>query len=200
MSAITPPTADRTLDLSDLLRELVAQGRVDQDSAEQCLAIRRSAVNNQQHPLEFLAAQQVDDLSRPGYKLDLESLTLWLAQFAGQPYLRIDPLKIDVAAVTPLMSYAFAQRHKILAVAADKDAVTIASAQPFMHGWEANLAHVLKRPIKRVVANPTDIQRFTIEFFRLAKSVTGANSTDQKLSNFGRSEEHTSELQSQSNL
>ncbi|MDG6404644.1 hypothetical protein QCD79_33075, partial [Pseudomonas quasicaspiana] len=35
---------------------------------------------------------------------------------SGQPYLRIDPLKIKVASVTPLMSYAFAQRHKILAV------------------------------------------------------------------------------------
>src|SRR5690606_7603172 len=114
-----------------LLRELVAQGRVDQETAEQCMAIRRSAVNNQQHPLEFLAAQQVDDLKRPGKKLDLETLTVWLAELAGQPYLRIDPLKIDVAAVTPLMSHAFAQRHKILAVAVSPEAVTIASAQPF---------------------------------------------------------------------
>src|SRR5690606_7320474 len=110
---------DRPLDLNDLLRELVAQGRVAQETAEQCMAIRRSAVNNLQHPLEFLAAQQVDDLSRPGRKLDLETLTVWLAEFAEQPYLRIDPLKIDVAAITPLMSYAFAQRHKILAVAVD---------------------------------------------------------------------------------
>lgn len=189
MSAITSPTADRTLDLGDLLRELVAQGRVDQDSAEQCLAIRRSAVNNQQHPLEFLAAQQVDDLSRPGHKLDLESLTVWLAKFVGQPYLRIDPLKIDVAAITPLMSYAFAQRHKILAVAVAPDAVTIASAQPLMHSWEANLTHVLKRPIKRVVANPADIQRLTVELYRLAKSVSGASAGDSKISGVGNFEQ-----------
>ncbi|WP_332820440.1 GspE/PulE family protein [Pseudomonas sp.] len=189
MSAFAATNQDRPLELSDLLRELVAQGRVDQDSAEQCLAIRRSAVNNQQHPLEFLAAQQVDDLSRPGYKLDLESLTLWLAQFAGQPYLRIDPLKIDVAAVTPLMSYAFAQRHKILAVAVGPDAVTIASAQPLMRSWEANLTHVLKRPIKRVVANPADIQRLTVEFYRLAKSVSGASVGDSKISGVGNFEQ-----------
>lgn len=144
---------------------------------------------NQQHPLEFLAAQQLDDLQRPGKKLDLETLTVWLAERAGQPYLRIDPLKIDVAAVTPLMSYAFAQRHSILAVAVDASAVTIASSQPFVHGWEANLTHVLKRPIKRVVANPTDIQRFTVEFYRLAKSVSGASSTDQKISGVGNFEQ-----------
>ncbi|WP_312916822.1 GspE/PulE family protein [Stutzerimonas kunmingensis] len=189
MSVLNSPSQDRPLDLADLLRELVAQGRVAQDSAEQCLTVRRSAVANQQHPLEFLAAQQLDDLQRPGKKLDLETLTVWLAERAGQPYLRIDPLKIDVAAVTPLMSYAFAQRHSILAVAVDSSAVTIASSQPFVHGWEANLTHVLRRPIKRVVANPSDIQRFTVEFYRLAKSVSGASGTDQKISGVGNFEQ-----------
>ncbi|MDN5517223.1 MAG: Flp pilus assembly complex ATPase component TadA, partial [Pseudomonas sp.] len=189
MSAFTATAPDRVLDLGDLLRELVAQGRVEQDVAEQCLAIRRSSLNNTQHPLEFLAAQQVDDLSRPGKKLDLETLTVWLANFAGQPYLRIDPLKIDVPAITPLMSYAFAQRHKILALAVDSESVTIASGQPLVHSWEANLVHVLKRPIKRVVANPSDIQRFTTEFYRLARSVSGANATDQKISGVGNFEQ-----------
>ena len=189
MSVFATAAQDRLLDLGDLLRELVAQGRVGQEQAEQCLAIRRSAVRNQQHPLEFLAAQQVEDLKRPGRKLDLETLTQWLAEYAGQPYLRIDPLKIDVAAVTPLMSYAFAQRHGILAVALSPEEVTIASAQPFVQGWESNLVHVLKRPIKRVVANPADIQRYTVEFFRLARSVSGATSPDQKISGVGNFEQ-----------
>ena len=189
MSALAANAPDRQLDLNDLLRELIAQGKVAQDSAEQCLTIRRSAVNNQQHPLEFLAAQHLDDLSRPGKTLDLEYLTTWLAELAGQPYLRIDPLKIDVAAITPLMSYAFAQRHKILAVAVDSESVTIASAQPLVHSWEANLTHVLKRPIKRVVANPLDIQRFTVEFYRLAKSVSGASAGDGKISGVGNFEQ-----------
>ena len=48
---------------------------------------------------------------------------------------------------------------------------------------------MLKRPIKRVVANPTDIQRFTVEFYRLAKSVSGASSTDQKISGVGNFEQ-----------
>ncbi|AKA21726.1 GspE/PulE family protein [Pseudomonas chlororaphis] len=172
-------TQDRWLDLNDLLRDLVSQGRLSQDAAEHALGTRRNAANSQLHPLEFLASQSLEDLHRPGRRLDLESLTLWLAQQAGQPYLRIDPLKIDVAAVTPLMSYAFAQRHKILAVAIDRDAITVASAQPYVSAWEADLTHVLKLPIRRVVANPVEIQRLTVEFFRLAKSVTGA-SADQK--------------------
>jgi general secretion pathway protein E len=189
MSAFAPSAADRFLDLNDLLRELVAQGRLLQETAEQCMTLRRSAANSQQHPLEFLGAQQLDDLARPGKKLDLETLTLWLAEQAEQPYLRIDPLKINVAAVTPLMSYAFAQRHKILAVAVDSSAVTIASSQPFVKSWEANLTHVLKRTIKRVVVNPVDLQRFTVEFYRLAKSVSGASANDQKVSGAGNFEQ-----------
>ncbi|WP_313322542.1 GspE/PulE family protein [Stutzerimonas nitrititolerans] len=189
MSAFAPSVADRFLDLNDLLRDMVAQGRLLQETAEQCLTLRRGTTASQQHPLEFLAAQQLDDLARPGKKLDLETLSLWLADQAGQPYLRIDPLKINVAAITPLMSYAFAQRHKILAVAVDSSAVTIASAQPFVKSWEANLTHVLKRPIKRVVANPAELQRFTVEFYRLAKSVSGATATDQKVSGTGNFEQ-----------
>ena len=189
MSVLASSSQDRWLDLNDLLRDLVAQGILDQNSAEQALTLRRSSANSQLHPLEFLAAQQFDDLTRPGRRLDLETLTAWLALQSGQPYMRIDPLKINVASVTPLMSYAFAQRHKILAVAVDRESVTIASAQPYVRSWEADLTHVLKLPIKRVVANPTDIQRLAVEFFRLAKSVSGASSNDQKMSNMGNFEQ-----------
>ncbi|RML51763.1 Type IV pilus bioproteinsis protein [Pseudomonas amygdali pv. morsprunorum] len=189
MAALAPSSQDRWLDLNDVLRELVTEGYLSQDDTETALTQRRSAVNIQLHPLEFLASQQFDDLKRPGKKLDLETLTAWLAKASGQPYMRIDPLKINVAAVTPLMSYAFAQRHKILAVAVDRESVTIASAQPYVRSWEADLAHVLKLQIKRVVANPTDIQRMAMEFFRLAKSVSGANASEQKMSNMGNFEQ-----------
>ena len=189
MSAIASPSADRWLDLGDILRELVSQQRIDQQTAEQCLLLRRGSANPQQHPLEFLAAQSVDDLSRPGRKLDLDSLTRWLAEYSGQPFYRIDPLKVDVASITPLMSYAFAQRNKILAVAVSPDEVTVASAQPFVHSWESNLTHVLQRPIKRVVASPADITRYTQEFFRLARSVTGASAVEQKTSGVGNFEQ-----------
>ena len=190
MSNLAPTAPDRWLDLNELLRLLVEQGRLSPANAEQCLNLRRaSSAASAQHPLEFIAAQQLDDLAHPGRRLELEGLTLWLAELAGQPYLRIDPLKIDVAATTALMSHAFAQRHKILAVAVDSEQISIASAQPFVSSWEANLAHIHKRPIHRVVANPADIQRFTNEFYRLARSVSGASSNEQKITGIGNFEQ-----------
>jgi len=189
MSALTPSVADRWLELGSLLRELVAGGRLSQDDAEQCLTQRHAGNGQPQHPLELIAARQLADLARPGHILDLETLTQWLAEECGQPYLRIDPLKIDVARVVPLMSHAFARRHRILAVAVDNEAVTIASAEPHVHGWEADLRHVLKRPLRRVVANPADIRRYTQEFYRLAHSVSGAASLEQKISGIGNFEQ-----------
>ena len=181
---------DLVLELNNVLRELVAQGRIDQAMAEQCLGKRPAADDKHAlHPLEVIAGQQLDDLQRPGKKLDLETLGQWLADWAGQPYLRIDPLKIDVAAVTPLMSYAFAQRHNILAVAQDAYSVTIASAQPFIHSWMSNLEHVLRREIRRVVANPAEIRRFTTEFYRLAQSVSGASGQEYTNATVGNFEQ-----------
>ncbi|WP_248751841.1 type II/IV secretion system protein [Pseudomonas sp. MWU15-20650] len=154
---------DHRLELHQLLPALVEQGLITEQAAQ-----RLSTVSSTQHPLEAIAAEG----------LCLETLTQWLARHVGQPYLRIDPLKIDVAAVVPLMSHAFALRHVILAVAVDTQSVTVASAQPYISSWEAGLSQVLKRTIKRVVANPQDIQHCINEFYRLAKSVSGA---DQKM-------------------
>ncbi|WP_338574385.1 GspE/PulE family protein [Pseudomonas canadensis] len=156
---------DQRLELHQLLPALVEGRLITPELAHRLSALPAS---NTQHPLESIAAQGAC----------LETLTEWLAQQARQPYLRIDPLKIDVATVVPLMSHAFAQRHAILAVAVDAQTVTVASAQPHVTSWEAGLAQVLKRSIKRVVANPQDITRCIDEFYRLAKSVSSA---DQKV-------------------
>ena len=180
---------DRRLDLKQLMSTLLAQGRLQQEGAEQALIAHRQATRDSTHPLVFLAEQQLHDLHRPGQILDIETLTAWLAEQCEQPYLRIDPLKIEVTTVTALMSFAFAQRHKILAVAADEHAVTIASAQPYVCGWEADLTHALKRPVKRVIANPLEIERLSLELFTLAKSVNGAALNDQKTNSTGNLEQ-----------
>ncbi|AMS19172.1 type II secretion system protein E [Pseudomonas synxantha] len=161
---------DYPLELHQLLPALIEQGLITAQAAQNVSAVPCSL-----HPLERIAAEGPC----------LESLTQWLAGHVGQPYLRIDPLQIDVATVVPLMSHAFAQRHGILAVAVDAQSVTVASAQPHVSAWEAGLAQVLKRSIKRVVANPRDIQRCINEFYRLAKSVSGA---DQKMATPGKVE------------
>jgi len=165
---------DRPLELGALLRELKNSGRISEDQFEEATAKKRT--NHQQHILSYIASMELDDQSSPGKKLTLEELTRFLAEWAGQEYYFIDPLSIDASRVTQLMSYAFTQRHKIMAVAVSPTEVTIASSQPFISSWETDLEHVLRKPIKRVVANPEELQRLTEELYRLAASISSATS------------------------
>ena len=126
------------------------------------------------HPLVFLAEQK---LVNPvtGRPLDMEALLAWLGEETGQAPYAIDPLKINVGAIAEVMSLAFAQRHKILAVEVNDKEVLIASAEPWLSAWESNLEHVLRKPIRRVLADPRDITRHTVEFYTMARSVRGAH-------------------------
>ncbi|CAK9892275.1 MULTISPECIES: GspE/PulE family protein [Pseudomonas] len=161
---------DRWLDLSTLLGELVADQRISPIDRRNCPPMQCD-----QHPLEWIASQQFADLGNPGQTLDLNTLCQWLARQAGLPYLHIDPLEIDLARLTGLMSAGFARRHAILAVAADASGVTVASAQPYIRAWEADLSQVLQRPIKRVLASPVQIRQLSQTFFQVARSVSGAS-------------------------
>ncbi|WP_049723494.1 GspE/PulE family protein [Gilvimarinus polysaccharolyticus] len=166
---------DRVLDLRSLLNELVADGRMSQADANLLQGANRNRQQTAMHPLAYIASQAVDDLTRPGKLLDAETLTHWLAERAGLDVVHIDPLKINVSQVTAVVSYAFARRHSILCVEVTPDEVVIACAQPFMAGWEPQVEHVARRRVRRVFANPADIDRFSIEFYTLARSVSGAS-------------------------
>lgn len=168
-----PTAPDRKLLLPDLLPDLIDQGYIDAETGEALL--RAQPASGDLHPLEFIAGQMAADQSPTRPALGLDELTIWLAQRAALPYLRIDPLKIDAPRLIPLMSCAFAQRHQILVVDASPEHVTVATAQPYVCTWVTDLSHVLKRPILRVLTNPADIRRYILEFYRLAQSVSGAN-------------------------
>jgi general secretion pathway protein E len=107
--------------------------------------------------------------------LDIEALTQWLAARVGLDYLRIDPLKVDVGKVADAFSPAYAERHHILAVALSPAEMTVATAEPFVTDWVAELERQARRSVRRVLASPQAIQRFTAEFYALAKSVRSAN-------------------------
>ncbi|MGB5324865.1 MAG: GspE/PulE family protein [Pseudomonadales bacterium] len=162
------------LTLRTLLDDLVQAGLLAQDEMLRLTSLRRSKAESEQHPLNYIAAQQCENLQSPGHKLAMAALLQWLGANAGQPVMHIDPMKIDVRAVTAVMSFAFARRHQILALEVDQERVVIASGQPFISVWEQDLAHALKKRIVRVVADPADIQRYCVEFYSLVSSVSGA--------------------------
>ncbi|HFB64634.1 MAG TPA: type II/IV secretion system protein [Aeromonadales bacterium] len=115
--------------------------------------------------------------------LNEEFLTNWLAKETGQDVVVIDPLKVDVEKVTDVMSHAFAERHGILAIDVNKIGIVIAQSWPDSSGWLTGLEHVVRKPIRTVLANPVDIRRFQNEFYNLSQSVRGAHG--EQSSQFG---------------
>lgn len=152
-----PPQGDRPLTLAQVISDLIADGMVPKEDAEKLVANRRHS-RSDVHPLVVIADQKWKDPKNPRKLLGVEALTQWLAEKVGLPYLHIDPFKIDFTAVTKVMSNAYAARYRILPVSVNTREATIATAEPWVRGWEASLKQVLRLDIKRVIANPVDIQ------------------------------------------
>ena len=182
MSAVLPPnlplnSAPRTphvgpLDWRTLIEWLREDGLISAADAERTIA-RCSQVQSAQHPLVRLANFGMPRVL-DGKPLDIESMSQWLAERAGLQYLRIDPLKVDVGKVADSMSAIYAERHKVLPVLVKPNELVIATSQPFVTDWVAEVERQSKRSVRLVVANPLEISKFTAEFFALAKSVKAA--------------------------
>ena len=149
-----------------------SDGLITADEAQRTVA-RCAQAESVQHPLVRLASVSMRRASddRP---LDIESLTHWLAGRCGLEYLRIDPLKVDVGKVSDIMSAAYAERHRVLPVQVTPTEVVVATAEPFLTDWVAEVERQSRRTVRRVLASPGEIQRYTVEFFALAKSVRAA--------------------------
>jgi general secretion pathway protein E len=179
-------TGGARLSLGEVLDWLVADKMAEAEPAAQ-LKKERRYYRGTTHPLVIIAEQKWRRKDAPGNALlTLDALSEWLAKRVGMEYLHIDPLKIDFAGVTEIMSSAYATRFRILPVAVTPKEAVIATAEPGVRDWEPELARIIKREIKRVIANPLDIERYQVEFYNLAKSIKGASKTSALtgLSNF----------------
>ncbi|MDQ5882134.1 MAG: ral secretion pathway protein, partial [Pseudomonadota bacterium] len=159
--------------LAEVVGWLIADGMVDAVEGERLVAERR-LYRGDIHPLVLIADQKWRNLLPPNKPLQLEDVSEWLAARVGLEYVHIDPLKVDFSIVTDVMSSAYAGRFKILPLKVTTKEVVIATAEPYIRDWEKELAPILKKDVRRVIANPSDIARYLVEFYNLARSVKTA--------------------------
>src|SRR5574341_1210450 len=142
------------LTLAGLVDWMVADKLVDAETAAKFKKERRY-YRGVHHPLVIIGEQK---WKKGAELLTLEYLTEWLAKRVGMEYFHIDPLKIDLAAVTEMMSSAYATRFRILPVGLTAKEAVVATAEPNLRDWEPELARMIKRDIKRVIANALDVK------------------------------------------
>jgi general secretion pathway protein E len=170
---------EEKLSLEQVLFWLQVDGIISDPDYQKCKPYTH---NKKKHPLKIVVDCEVCDQTRMGKLLSLEELTQWLSNKVDLPYYYIDPLKIDVAAVTLVYSQAYASNYNILPVRVGDDEIVVATAEPYIRAWEADLLKMNNRSIKRVLSNPEEIKRYLTEFYSFAKSLKGANAAQAEQS------------------
>ncbi len=180
------------LDWHLLVSWLAADGVITAAEAQRTV-VRCSAGQSAQPPLQRLSVVGMTRASDGGV-LTLDALTEWLAGHLHMEFVRIDPLKVDVGRVAEAMSATYAQRHKVLPVQVGPTEVVVATAEPGLLDWIPEVERQTRRSVRLVIANPLDIQRYTGEFYALAKSVqvavkanSGTQASFEQLVELGRS-------------
>src|SRR5882762_6471245 len=186
-----PAATDRRLRLDDILKLMVADGLIASADAE---ALARTRTLRFEHPLEAIADQKWKSAKPPNKMMTLDWLVEWLAGKLGVPYLHIDPLKIDLSAVTATMTNAYAERYRILPVAVDRTTLTVATGEPFVRSFAEELEKILKLDVKFVFSNSQDIRRYLGEFYNLARSMKKAQDASKGDFAYARNFEQLVEL------
>lgn len=170
------------IDLRWCLDELLADKVIDQRGYNLVITSRRDKA---QHPLltisEFgLPNGHATDNSAEN-KLTLAWLNQWLAAKANMTLVRIDPLKVDVPAVTQLMSFEYARSQHILPIEVAVDEVVIGTDQPFYTDWHSSIEKLIKsKSYRTVYINPEQIKRYRQEFYQVTQAIAGANSVHKR--------------------
>lgn len=176
------PKFSLVVDLRWCLDELLADKVIDQRGYNLVITSRRDKA---QHPLitvgEFGLPNGHDIGSKNENKLTLAWLNQWLAAKADMALVRIDPLKIDVPAVTQLMSFEYARSQNILPIEVTVDEVVIGTDQPFYTDWHSNIEKIIKsKTFRTVYINPEQINRYRQEFYQVTQAIAGANSVHKR--------------------
>ena len=161
------------LDWRKLLDWLREDGLIEREDADRTIK-RFGSAQSAQHPLVRLGAAGLVRKGQGGKTLDLEALTEWLAARCGLPYLRIDPLKVDVGRVADVMSINYAERRFALPLQVGAHDITVATCEPYDTDWVAEIEAHTRKVLKLVVVSPLELQKYTTEFYTLSRSVRAA--------------------------
>jgi len=160
--------------LEGILEQLVSQDMVEQEKASMIASLVSAQDRKSLHPLEIIASRQWTNKASPEQILSLNVLTDWLAAESGQTRYHFDPLKMDVASCTSIVSYAYASRFRILPVKVTDSEVVIAVTDPWNMEWREELDRIVNKPISTVLANPRELKDYMVEFYSVSKAMEGA--------------------------
>jgi len=153
-------------------RENVQRARLLREQASRAggRGLRRAELS----PVELLASFEFPDQLREGEQVDEDKATRAVAEAAGIPYRKIDPLKLDASLITRTLSRPFARRHAVLPLERRGGLLVVATANPFDRELVENLRALTGQEIEAVLAAPSDIHRAIAEVYGFRAQVSEA--------------------------
>jgi general secretion pathway protein E len=97
-----------------------------------------------------------------------------LAAHAGLPYVKLNPLDLDLDVVTKGIAGPFARKHGMVAISKTAQTITIAVFDPFAAFPADDIKRVTGLDVERVVATRTDVETINKGFYDLKTSLQTA--------------------------
>ncbi|MGH9460430.1 MAG: GspE/PulE family protein [Vicinamibacteria bacterium] len=154
-------TAASTI-IPDLLDILIKQGVL---SGEQVDKVKRATKLN--------PGAESDVIQQLGLLSDVE-IAQAVARHSGLPFLKINPLDLDLDVVTSALPAPFARKHTMCAISKHQNGITVAIANPFNLAPLRDLQQFAGLEVKLVVATRNDIEMVNKGFYDLKASLTVA--------------------------
>jgi len=156
------PTAAAVDSTGDILTVLVSQRGLPAEQAER---VRRSAkVNSLSNELAVIQLGLANDVQ----------IAQALAAQAGLPYVKLNPLDLDLDIVTKALSGPFARKHGMVAISKTEKTITVAVHDPFAPFPMDDIKRVTGLQVERVVATRGDVETINKGFYDLKTSLQTA--------------------------
>jgi general secretion pathway protein E len=155
------PTSE-SASIPNLISILKHQGLLGPDEEEQLLRLMKVQQLSEEGALRRLGKHGEDDITQA------------VARHANLPYLKINPLDLDLDVVTSALPAPFARKHTMCAVSKHGNTVTLAIANPFNRSPLRDLQQFGGLEVKLVVASRSDIEMVNKGFYDLKSSLKAA--------------------------
>ena len=134
----------------------------------------KARISNPVTIVDVIASLQLERADDPAQLLDEETIYLALARAWKIPFIKIDPLKLDLNLVTTTIPHTFARKHLVLPISIEENCLTVATPDPFNVEVVHDIAQVTHMKVKTVVSPKTDIIKIINEFFGFKRSIVAA--------------------------
>jgi general secretion pathway protein E len=125
-------------------------------------------------PFKAITAMNLTDVSGQNPRIDDFVMARLVAQEAGLPYFKIDPLRLDVEMIESKISRPFARKHRMIPVEVRDGKLIVAMVNPFDRNGLDLYRPLVKQEIEIVVSSESDVMGVITEQYGFRSSVTKA--------------------------